>query len=284
MLEKLKLMCVLAHPDDESLATGGILAKYAAEGVETYLVTATRGELGWFGDPAEYPGPQVLGQIRAKELAEAARVLGLREVAYLDYLDGSLDQANPTEAIGRIVSHLRRIQPQVVVTFDPNGAYGHPDHIAISQYTTAAVMAAADSTYHGLGTGLPHRVSKLYYRSFRAAEAAAYQAAFGDLVMRIDGQERRMIAWPNWAISTRIDTSAYWAQVWQAVACHRSQLPGYQALRDLPEEHHQNLWSTQTYYRAFSLVNGGREVERDLFAGLREAVRPELRPLPVFWN
>ena len=238
MLEKLKLMCVLAHPDDESLATGGILAKYAAEGVETYLVTATRGELGWFGDPAEYPGPQVLGQIRAKELAEAARVLGLREVAYLDYLDGSLDQANPTEAISRIVSHLRRIQPQVVVTFDPNGAYGHPDHIAISQYTTAAVMAAADSTYHGLGTGLPHRVSKLYYRSFRAAEAAAYQAAFGDLVMRIDGQERRMIAWPNWAISTRIDTSAYWAQVWQAVACHRSQLPGYQALRDLFRNSH----------------------------------------------
>ena len=68
MTEQLKLMVVLAHPDDESLGMGGILARYAAEGVETYLITATRGERGWFGDPAEYPGPTALGQRREQEL------------------------------------------------------------------------------------------------------------------------------------------------------------------------------------------------------------------------
>ncbi len=277
MDNSLRLMAILAHPDDESLATGGVLARYAAEGVETYLITATRGERGWFDEPEAYPGPEALGRIRAAELRAAAGVLGLQEVNFLDYMDGDLDQADPNEAISKIVAHLRRVRPQVVVTFDPNGLYGHPDHIAISQFTMAAIVAAADPGYEGPGAGLPpHRVAKLYYRAFRAAEAAAYQAALGDLVMNIDGVERRPAAWASWAITTRVDTLLYWRRVWQAIICHRTQLPGYEALRVLPDEAHENLWGVQTYYRAFSLVNGGRQVEDDLFAGLRQADWPYL--------
>lgn len=180
--------------------------------------------------------------------------------------------------IGKIVTHLRRIRPQVVLTFDSNGGYGHPDHIAISQFTTAAIVATANSNYQDPTGGLPHQVSKLYYRSFRTAEVAAYQTAFGDLVMNIDGTDRRIVAWPDWAITTWIDTAAYWQQVWQAVAHHQTQFPGYQALEALPDEHHRKLWGTQTYYRAMSLVNGGRAVEDDLFAGLRETVALNLSP------
>ena len=87
--------------------------------------------------------------------------------------------------------------------------------------------------------------------------------------MQIDGRERRATAWPEWAITTRIDTSAYWQQVWQAIGCHRSQLPDYQALMDLPAEQLLNLWGCQSYYRALSLVNGSRTLEGDLFEGLR---------------
>src|ERR1700730_16777376 len=87
MTDKLRLMCVLAHPDDESLGMGGVLAKYAAEGVETYLVTATRGERGWQDDPADNPGLSVLGKLREAELRAAAGILGLREVCFLDYID-----------------------------------------------------------------------------------------------------------------------------------------------------------------------------------------------------
>lgn len=269
MIKPLKLMCILAHPDDESLGTGGILAKYAAEGVETYLVTATRGERGWFGDEAEYPGLEELGRIREAELLAAAKVLGLREVAFLDYIDGDLDQADPVEVINKIVGHLRRVRPQVVATFDPNGAYGHPDHIAICQFATAAIVAAADADYCK-SEGLPsHRVSKLYYMVESEEAAIVYQEAFGELVMNIDGVERHAVGWEKWAITTRINTASYWEQVWQAVSCHCSQLPGYQVLANLPEEHHQNLWGTQAYYRAFSLVNGGRKLENDLFEGLR---------------
>src|SRR3954467_5291701 len=105
MIQKaLKLLCVLAHPDDESLATGGILAKYAALGVETYLIMATRGERGWFGPAAENPGPQALGRLREAELKAAAQTLGLHEIAYLDYVDGDLDRANHARALAKIVT------------------------------------------------------------------------------------------------------------------------------------------------------------------------------------
>lgn len=267
-MNKRRLLCCFAHPDDESLATGGILAKYVAEGVQTYLVTATRGERGWSGDPAANPGLARLGQIREEELARAARTLGIREVHFLDYCDGELDQADPAEVIAQLVARLRRIRPQVVITFDPTGYYGHPDHIAISQYTTAAITAAADGAYRS--TLPPHRVMKLYYVAPSAENVARYEAAMGRLAMRIDGVERHSVSWPDWAITTRIDASQYWAQVLRAIACHRTQLPGYEALMRLPDSEQRALWGTQTLYRAMSLVTGGRGVERDLFAGIEQ--------------
>jgi LmbE family N-acetylglucosaminyl deacetylase len=269
--QPLKLMCVLAHPDDESLATGGILAKYAGLGVQTYLVMATRGERGWFGPPADYPGPQALGQLREAELRAAARVLGLREVIFLDYEDGELDRVDHAEAVAQIVAHLRRVRPDVVVTFDPNGMYGHPDHIAISQLTTTAVVAAADADYPGQTADAPHRVAKLYYRVFVQAEQEEYEAAFGRLVMPVDSVERRFTAWPEWAVTTRIDVSAHQEQVRRAVECHRSQLPDFRRRMPLRTRYHARSGGTQYYYRAISHVNGGRAVEDDLFAGLRRS-------------
>ncbi|MAU00211.1 MAG: hypothetical protein CL608_23980 [Anaerolineaceae bacterium] len=267
MSEKHKLMCIMAHPDDESLGVGGILAKYADEGVETYLLTATRGEHGWFGPEDEYPGPAALGQRREQELHDAGNVLGLKEIHFLDYEDGRLDQADSNEVIAKLVDHLRRVRPHVVVTFDPYGAYGHPDHIAICQFTTAAVMVAANADF-GNGRS-PHQVSKLYYYAETLDALDTYEEAFGELVMQIDGVERRAPGWPAWAITTRVDTALYRDQVWQAISCHQSQLPGYQALSD---EKYRRLWDTQSFYRAFSLVNGGRAEEDDLFAGLRQRV------------
>jgi hypothetical protein len=129
--------------------------------------------------------------------------------------------------------------------------------------------AAADTRYADRSGRRPHRVSKLYYLAPGADQIDLYQAAFGELAMTIDGVGRRATAWPDWAITTRVDTSAYWRQVWQAIACHQSQLPGYQTLLHMPDGDHHRLWGMQTFYRVFSLVNGGREVEEDLFVGLR---------------
>jgi LmbE family N-acetylglucosaminyl deacetylase len=262
-------MGIFAHPDDESLGNGGTFAKYSAEGVETSLITATRGQLGWFGEEDKNPGPEQLGRIREAELRAASGVLGVRDVSFLDYVDGQLDQADTPEIVEKIVANVRRVRPQVVITFDPQGAYGHPDHMAICQFATAAVLAAADPASRTTQQQSPHAVSKLYYMAWPKETWDIYQAAFGDLVMHIDGQERRAQSWEDWAITTRIDTSAYWQLVWEAVSCHKTQLPGYKGLLDLPKDQHEKLWGTQSYYRAYSLVNHGGRHEEDLFDGLR---------------
>src|SRR4051812_31149005 len=232
-------MAVLAHPDDESLGVGGTLAKYAAEGVEVFVVTATRGEAGRFrghrqGEP-QHPGPVTLANIRERELRAAAVVLGVREVSFLGYKDQQLDRADPRESIGRIVDKMRQVRPDVVVTFGPDGAYGHPDHIAISQFTTAAVVAAA----HPAGESSeepPHVVSKLYYLAWPTSTWNAYEAVFKRLVSTVEGVERQAVPWPEWAITTAIDARAVSSTVSRAIACHVSQVSTYEHLRHLPDD------------------------------------------------
>jgi LmbE family N-acetylglucosaminyl deacetylase len=267
-------MAVFAHPDDESLGVGGTLAKYASEGVDVFLLTATRGESGRYrghrSGEHQHPGSSTLAKIREKELRAAASVLGIREVSLLDYRDQELDRANPREAISGIVEHVRRIRPDVVLTFGPDGAYGHPDHIAISQFTTAAIVAAADPGFSSDGgsTAAPHAVSKLYYIAWPESTWAAYQAAFRRLVSKVDEVERQAVPWPDWSITTEIDARKFWSTAWQAVSCHESQVTAYDGLKKLSPEHHEVLWGRQYFYRAFSTVNGGRTREADLFEGI----------------
>lgn len=265
-----KLMCILAHPDDESMGTGGILAKYSAEGTETYLVCATRGERGWDTDAEDYPGLQALGKMREAELLRAAGVLGLKEVTFLDYIDGELDQVDHDQAVARIAYHVRRIRPDVVVTFPPDGAYGHPDHIAISQYTAAGLVSAADCNFDHTNGYPPHRVPKLYYIVDSRKVRDLFADFFGELAMEIDGVKRQHIAWEDWAITTQVDATAYWQTAWQAVKCHETQVKELvEALDHQPASLHQDIWGRQNLYRVYSLVNSGRKVETDLFEGLR---------------
>jgi LmbE family N-acetylglucosaminyl deacetylase len=259
---ELRLMCVLAHPDDESLGTGGILAKYSSEGAATFVVTATRGERGRFDDKGTRPGHDIVGRAREAELRAAAVELGVRELILLDYVDGELDRADAAAASEAIAGHIRRLVPQVVVTFDPFGAYGHPDHIAISQLTAAAIVRAADH----------HRVSKFYYFVNGERKWAAYQAAFKTLTSTVDGAVRTATAWPDWAITTKIDARAVWRTVWRAVQHHTTQMSIYKNVASLTEEDQKVIWGTGELYRVFSLVNGGREVETDLFDGIRATV------------
>ena len=273
MSRAFRLMAVLAHPDDESLGLGGTLAKYASEGVETYLISATRGERGRYHGhrpgTERHPGPGAMAVLREGELRAAAAVLGIHEVSLLDYRDQELDRADPREAIASIAGHIRRIRPDVLVTFGPEGAYGHPDHIAISQFAIAAAVAAADGSYEHRGQdALPHAVSKLYYVAWPHSTWAAYQQAFRAVVSTVDGAERQATPWPDWAITTVIDTRRWWTRVWDAVSCHASQVSAYEPLRNLSPESHEALWGAQSFYRVFSLVNGGRAVETDLFEGL----------------
>jgi LmbE family N-acetylglucosaminyl deacetylase len=265
----MKLMCILAHPDDESLGTGSTLARYAAEGVETSLVTATRGERGWQGDPRADPGPRALGEMRTRELLAAARVLDLQHVEFLNYLDGELDQADPAEATARIVAHLRRLTPHVVVTFGPDGSYGHPDHIAISQLTSAAIVCSADARYVDPCGLPPHRVAKLYHLVNTRALVETYSSLLGEIAMTVDGLQRHPVAWEDWSITTHVDATPHWRTALRAARCHATQLGHFPDLETLPEAQQHVAWGMRSYYRAFSAVNGSRRVESDLFEGLR---------------
>lgn len=270
-MNQLKLLAVFAHPDDEAMGMGGTLAKYSAEGVETHLICASRGEVGWFGPEEQYPGPERLGQIREAELRNAVNELGMTSLAFLDYIDGQVDKAPHAEAIAKIVSHIRRIKPQIVVTFPHDGNYGHPDHIAIGQFTNAAIICAADSSYKDTENLAPHRVSKLYYMVDGENFVNLIAPFMGDMTFPVDDQLRGENAWKEWMITTRIDMAEYCYTAWRAIQCHKSQLATLGALAEMHEEAATAVLAMQgTFFRAFSLVNGGRVIEKDLFEGLMQ--------------
>lgn len=270
MNKDLRLLAVFAHPDDESMGMGGTLAKYSAEGVETYLLCASRGEAGWFGPEGQNPGQERLGQLREKELRCAGGKLGLKEIHFLDYIDGQVDQADTTEAIGRIAACIRKVKPHVVVTFPPDGGYGHPDHIASAQYAAAAIVVAADSSYVDPNNQPAYRVLKYYYMVDSEGFVNFITPIMGDISFQVGDQVRGEVAWKEWAVTTRIDVSEYTRVAWEAIKCHQSQLASLGPLAGTGEDAIAAVLSLQgTFYRAFSLVNGGRKVEMDLFEGLK---------------
>src|SRR5512142_1048380 len=170
------ILAVLAHPDDESFGLGGTLALYAQKGYDTYLVCATRGEVGMV-DPEHLNGFKDTAELRTAELGRAAKILGLKGVFFLGYRDsgmpGSEDNKHPNaqvnhpveEVAGKVVKYIRDLKPDVVLTFDPIGGYKHPDHIQTHRATVLAFEKAADASFHP-EAGTPFKPRALYYHVF----------------------------------------------------------------------------------------------------------------------
>ena len=162
MTERLTLMAVHAHPDDECMSTGGVLARYVREGIRTVLVTATRGEEGEVVDPDMNPDEvkPKLGDVRTAELECACKHLEVEELHILGYRDSGmvgwetnnhpdcLAQADLHEATGRLVRLIRALRPHVITCYDEQGGYGHPDHIQVHRMTVAAFHAAGEATQY----------------------------------------------------------------------------------------------------------------------------------------
>jgi LmbE family N-acetylglucosaminyl deacetylase len=171
--EQKRLLAVMAHPDDETFGMGGTLAHYARAGVEVDLICATRGEVGEV-DPERLEGYRSVGELREHELRCAAHELGIKQIYFLGYRDSgmpgspenqhpqALFQAPVEQVAAKIVHFIREIHPQVVVTFDPNGGYMHPDHIAVHKATVLAFKQAGDAQYTGDALP-PYQPQKLYY-------------------------------------------------------------------------------------------------------------------------
>ena len=191
------LLFILAHPDDESFSGAGTAMKYAAAGARTVLVTATRGERGKAGDPP-ICALEDLAACREKELREAAAIIGFHELHLLDYRDRELADAPPEEIRKTLVSIIRRVRPEVVFTFDPNGFNVHPDHVAISRFTSDALAAAADPRWLP-DVGPAHIVSRLLWTpTFPPWDAARFERidahASADFVIDVSEWRERRIA------------------------------------------------------------------------------------------
>jgi N-acetyl-1-D-myo-inositol-2-amino-2-deoxy-alpha-D-glucopyranoside deacetylase len=268
-----RLLLVHAHPDDETIVTGGVMARYAEEGAHVVLVTCTRGEHGEIvaRDLQYLDSAKLLADERVEELARAMAVLGVEDHRFLGpYEDsgmmGTPENERPTafwqadleEAAGHLALVVDEVRPQVVVTYDPTGGYGHPDHIQAHRVTLLALEQAE------------HEVTKVYHvlwggRARKEREATAYDAAGrpGDFVP----PEYEHIAPEEEApATTRIDVSAYVERKLEALRCHRTQLTVVDRWFALSN----NVAHLVLDEELFTLARGPEpsETETDLFAGV----------------
>jgi LmbE family N-acetylglucosaminyl deacetylase len=273
------LLAVFAHPDDETFGPGGTLAKYAAEGVAVHLICATRGEVGE-SDLDNLGDCEDLACRREQELHYAADVLGLTEIYFLGYQDSgmagspanqhprALVQADPNALAEQVADLMRRLRPQVVLTFDPYGGYGHPDHIAMHHATVAAFERLPER----------ERPQKLYFTVFPRTTlrwTVRLMPLFGADPEAI-GKNRdinlRAVLEHELQITTKIDTGSYYEVKEQAAACHKSQLSGPGSFWGrLPRWLVRHFQSTETFHRAAPPFRRGERVERGFFAdGVQE--------------
>ena len=163
-----RLLCVFAHPDDEVFCSGGTIAKYVASGTQVMVVSATKGDAGQIRD-AKIATRKTLGSVREQELSASCRQLGAQSVRCLDYQDGSLKDLDINILVEHVIKIIREFRPNGVITFGPDGAYGHPDHIVIGEAVTIACTLAGDAHHYPLQLGdtvTPHAPDFLYHSYF----------------------------------------------------------------------------------------------------------------------
>ena len=286
MPEPLTLMAVHAHPDDEAIGTGGVLARAAAEGIRTILVTCTGGEVGEIA-PDTGVGVEALGEVRERELREAARILGITHLELLGYRDsgmaGTADNEHPdafaqadlSEATARLVELVRKYRPQVLVTYDENGFYGHPDHINAHRITVGAYEQAADPAHASKNGLAPWAPAKLYYTAIAKSSFKEFGKRLRELgiepPMGDDGEAREQPDWgtPDELITTVVDVAGQVEQKRLALFAHATQMGPEVFFARIPAEAFSQMFSRESFQLVKSRVPSAPP-ESDLFDGLRE--------------
>jgi LmbE family N-acetylglucosaminyl deacetylase len=273
MAENLTLVAIFAHPDDEAFGTGGTLSKYAHEGVDVHLVIATLGEAGRVADPG-ISLTQPIDVIREQELRCACASYGVKNLHLLGYMDGQTTIAPQSAAVYKIVRLLRQLKPQVVVSFGPEGVYGHYDHLAVHRWATAAVQLAGE-VERWPGAGPAYQVAKFYHRAMPQEQVAQAQKITGRSAVLMDGIPFPFVGYPLEKITTIINVSDYTQNKLKGIRCHVSQIDPASPFLQESFELADNPWFWQeTYILAryqsdLALDISPERKENDLFAGLR---------------
>ena len=296
--EPLRLMAVHAHPDDESSKGAATMAKYVREGAEVLVCTLTGGERGDILNKAmERPEVRAnLAMIRRSEMAAAREILGVRQ-RFLGFTDSGLPEGDPppplpdgcfalvplADATRPLVQAIREFRPHVLLTYDENGGYPHPDHIKTHEVAVEAFEAAADPDRYP-ECGEPWQPLKLYY--FLTFHRARFTALHEEMLRR--GLEspyaERVAEWareeaeeldadphPPHEITTRVQCGEYFEIRNQALIAHATQVDPEGGWFAVPADAQRIAWPTEDYHLARSLVDSGPG-EDDLFAGIRERV------------
>jgi mycothiol S-conjugate amidase len=279
------ILIAFPHPDDETFSNGGTIARYVAQGVAVHYACATRGECGTV-DAAHLEGYADVAALRTAEQACAARTLGLAAVHFLGYRDsgmpGTPDNQHPNALVqapmeqvtGKLVALIRATRPQVVLTFNPYGGYGHPDHIYLHHATRAAFAAAGDPARYPeqVAAGLaPWQPAKLYYPTFGTGFARVAVGA-----MRLLGRDPRRfgrnadidmvrVLEETTPVTTVVDCAAWLDTNLRARQCHRSQLDGTWVSERMPRALLRRFFGAERFTRVVPEWDGRRAVERDLF-------------------
>jgi len=274
------LLAVLAHPDDESFGLGGTLAYYASQGYDTYYVCATRGEAGTV-DEEHLKGFKDTAEMRTDELMRAAKELGLKEVFFLGYRDSGMAGTEPNqhpdaqinapieEVAGRVVKYIRKLKPDVVLTFDPIGGYKHPDHIHIHKATVLAFENSDNASFHP-EAGSPFKPRALYFQVFPKGllkAAVRLMPLFGKDPTKfgrngdINIKELAEVSFP---IHVRINTRSASEAKRKASECHASQ-GGMQMRRGLMGFISKLFGEREDYMQAYPPVGESFKRKGDLF-------------------
>jgi LmbE family N-acetylglucosaminyl deacetylase len=264
-------VAVFAHPDDEAYGVGGTLARYAAEGCDVHLVTATRGEAGEVRDASSATKAN-LPLVREQELRCACDIYGIHPPRFLDYVDGQLAIAHQGQAVGKLVRIIRELKPHVLVSFGPDGIYGHYDHIAVHRWTTIAYDLAADEDCFPdqiSGTCMPHQPSKLYYQVLSEEVLAVMSPEGKPAAVMMDGVPFPMVGYSRDEITTVIDIGQYVEAKLRGLQCHASQIDSSTPPEEAVEMTSSPLFRQETYILARANVGWPDAVETDLFHGLR---------------
>ena len=284
MTAELGLMCVHAHPDDESIGTGGVLARYAEEGMRTAVVTCTGGERGEIHNMDEAQTRPRLREVRQGELEAALRVLRAGPPRLLGYVDSgmmgtegnddpaSFWRASLDEAIGRLVAEIREFKPDVLVTYDAFGVYGHPDHVQAHRVGVLAAEACAVKALYPQA-GPPWRIRKVYLATLRKSDIFRASGTMRDMGLESPfGEYARVEDVPmgvdDAEVGAVVEVGRWLDQKMEALQHHRSQLDASSFFLNIPSDFQQQAFGHESFVRHRSDV-AASGVEGDLFAGLR---------------
>lgn len=280
-LSNLSVLACFAHPDDEGFGSGGTLAMLAAGGARVTLVCATNGDVGEISDPA-LATPETLARVRQEELRKAMAVTGVPDLRFLNYRDSgmagtkdnnhpdSLRQAEPGRVAGQLIGTIREVRPEVVITHDPSGGYGHPDHQAVCQRATQAFSLAGDTAAY------PEQLTSerpawtpglLYYVCFPRSNFRRMWREMLDLSITppFASLDIDALGTPDEVVTTTLNVSKYVDTKIASLNCHRTQIDPNGPFSKLPEETMREYMSTE-YFTLVRPEGAGRG--EDLLAGL----------------